>query len=415
MKINRHSVLFKINVVFILIFVILLFFYFSAYRIINRIETFHFIKKVIFLAKKNKLTDENFLEISLIKNRKDILKILKGGKYLLKRNPPRVSYILSLLIYKGNEYIYLKSKIGKSDFLLERRPKAYGRLEILTAAWLGLDFVLILLYLSIYRSINPLGKLRNKIEEFKNGNIDVNLDGYIDRKDEIGYVAKELKGAIDNVKKTINTRTWFIRNIAHELKTPITKGKIALELLKDEDENRKKVFADIFIRLETLINELFSSEKIAAGNKEINLTSFNFQDAINRAKELLLVKQDENIEIMLDVEYAVKADFDLLSIAVKNLIENGIKFSDNKKVTVEIKNGILSFTNTGNKPYIPEEAIFEPFLKDTNIKNKDGFGLGLYITKQILEKHGLKIKYEYLKGENVFSIDLHKIIYVKTL
>lgn len=415
MKINRHSVLFKINVAFILIFVILLFFYFSAYRIINRIETFHFIKKVIFLAKKNKLADENFLEISLIKNRKDIFKILKGGKYLLKRNPPRISYILSLLIYKGNEYIYLKSKIGKSDFLLERRPKAYGRLEILTAAWLGLDFVLILLYLSIYRSINPLGKLRNKIEEFKNGNIDVNLDEYIDRKDEIGYVAKELKGAIDNVKKTINTRTWFIRNIAHELKTPITKGKIALELLKDEDENRKKVFADIFIRLEMLINELFSSEKIAAGNKEINLTSFNFQDAINRAKELLLVKQDENIEIMLDVEYAVKADFDLLSIAVENLIENGIKFSDNKKVTVEIKNGILSFTNTGNKSSIPEEAIFEPFLKDTNIKNKDGFGLGLYITKQILEKHGLKIKYEYLKGKNVFSIDLHKIIYVKTL
>lgn len=255
--------------------------------------------------------------------------------------------------------------------------------------------------------------LKNKIEEFKNGDVDINLDPYTGRKDEIGYVAKEFKEAADSVKKTLNARTWFIRNIAHELKTPITRGRIALELLKNEDESKKKVFTDIFTRMEMLINELFSSEKIAAGNKELNLTLCNLSDVINRAEEFLFVNDgdnDKNIEVIADGDYSVNADFELLSIAIKNLIDNAIKFGDDKKVTVGIKNGFLSFINKGNKPAIPKDLMFEPFLKDADIKNKDGFGLGLYITKQILEKHGLKIEYKYTEGKNIFSIDLRAII-----
>lgn len=58
--------------------------------------------------------------------------------------------------------------------------------------------------------------------------------------------------------------------------------------------------------------------------------------------------------------------------------------------------------------------MFEPFLKDISLKNKDGFGLGLYITKQILEKHGLIITYKYKDNKNIFSIDLNKILYSKS-
>ncbi len=414
MKINIHSILFKINIAFLLIFIILLFSIFFAYRIVTRIETFHFIRKTVFLAKKNKWGDGKFLGIHIINNKKTVLKILESGKLLLKRKPPRLKYTLSLLLFKGIEYIYLKSKTGRSDFLLKRNSGAYYRQEILLAIALSLCFLLILLYISIYRSIRPLSGLRNKIEAFKNGDVDVNLDAYTGRKDEIGYIAKEFKEAVDSVKKTLNARTWFIRNIAHELKTPITKGKIALELLKNEDENRKKVFADIFTRMETLINELFSSEKIAAGNRELNLTLCDLDDVIDRAKEFLFVNEseggDKNIEVTADRNYSVKADFELLSIAVKNLIDNAIKFGDNEKVTVHIRNGILSFINAGNKPAISESMMFEPFSKDANIKNKDGFGLGLYITKRIFEEHGLKIEYKYIRNENIFSIDLHPII-----
>ena len=413
MKINRHSVLFKINIVFILSFAVLLFFYLFAHKIINRVETFKFIRKAVFLVKKNKLKDSEVFGVNLIKNQKSINKILKNGKIILKKNPPRLDYTLNLLSFNGNKYLYFRSKTGKINLLLKRISGVNERQNILLAAWIGLNVILILLYISIFRSIRPLKKLRDNIEEFKNGNINVNLTDYASRKDEIGFLAKEFKEAIDNLKKTMNTRIWFIRNIAHELKTPITKGKIALELLKDEDENKKRIFSDIFNRLEMLINELFAAEKIAAGNEILNTTVCSLTSVINRANELLFVKNDGAINVVSDnPDYTVKGDCELLSIGIKNLMDNAVKFKANGKsaVTVSIKKGVLSIINEGARPPISEDVMFEPFSKEINTKNKDGFGLGLYITKQIIEKHGLKIIYEYTGGKNIFTIDLNKIL-----
>ncbi|RZV40342.1 MAG: HAMP domain-containing histidine kinase [Candidatus Acidulodesulfobacterium acidiphilum] len=412
MKINRHSVLFKINIVFILSFAVLLFFYLFAHKIINRVETFKFLRKAVFLVKKNKLKDAEMFGINLLKNKKNIDKILKNGKIILRRNPPRLNYTLNLLSSGGNKYLYFKSKTGTTNLLLQRISGINERQNVLLAAWIGLNVILILLYISIFRSIRPLKKLRDNIEEFKNGNIYVDLGGYASRKDEIGFLAKEFKEAVDNLKKTMNTRVWFIRNIAHELKTPITKGKIALELLKDEDENKKRIFSDIFNRLEMLINELFAAEKIAAGSEILNMNACSLKDVIDRATELLFVKNDGIISVISDnTNYTVKADCELLSIAIKNLLDNAVKFKTNEEsaVTVNIEKGVLNIINEGAKPSISEDAMFEPFAKDINAKNKDGFGLGLYITKQIIEKHGLKIIYEYTGGKNIFKIDLNKI------
>jgi two-component system OmpR family sensor kinase len=379
------------------------------------------------LVKKNKLTDSKFSEIDLIKNKKIIKKILKNGKLIFKRTPPNINYTLTLLKFNGSEYVYLKSKTNKAYFLVKRNT-GIDIQEILLAAWLSLNLILAFLYISIYRSIHPLSKFRNKMEEFKKGDINIDLDEYIQRKDEIGYIAKEFKEAINNVKKTLNTRVWFIRNVAHELKTPITKGKIALELLKNEDEDKKRIFSDIFTRLEMLINELFATEKIVISDTMLNLAPCNFADVINRAEELLFIGNgNSKINIIADEDYIVKADFELLSIAIKNLLDNAIKFSIDKKidkdkdkdkidkkVIINIEKGVLSFINTGQKPSISEELMFEPFLKDISLKNKDGFGLGLYITKQILDKHGLIITYKYKDNKNIFSIDLNKILYSKS-
>jgi two-component system OmpR family sensor kinase len=178
MKINRHSVLFKINIVFILSFAVLLFFYLFAHKIINRVETFKFIRKAVFLVKKNKLKDAEMFGVNLIKNRKNIGNILKNGKIILKRNPPRLDYTLNLFSFNGNKYLYFRSKTGKNNLLLERISGINERQNILLAAWIGLNVILIFLYISIFRSIRPLKKLRDNIEEFKNGNINVNLSGY---------------------------------------------------------------------------------------------------------------------------------------------------------------------------------------------------------------------------------------------
>jgi hypothetical protein len=130
--------------------------------------------------------------VNLIKNKKNIDKILKNGKIILRRNPPRLNYTLNLLSSGGNKYLYFKSKTGTTNLLLQRISGINERQNVLLAAWMGLNVILILLYISIFRSIRPLKKLRDNIEEFKNGNIYVDLGGYASRKDEIGFFGERI-------------------------------------------------------------------------------------------------------------------------------------------------------------------------------------------------------------------------------
>lgn len=404
---NRHSVLFKINIVFILSITILLLFFILVRKIINKTERIHFIRQTVFLAKTGTIRENKSNGIILVKNSKTEKMILKTGTVVFKKKMPRLHYHIELLKFKGNEYLYLRSKSG--NILVKRNGSANAQ-KILLFVWAGLNFILAFLYIGIYRSIRPLSKFREKMEEFKKGDMNIDLGEYAERKDEIGYIARELKDAVYNIKRNLNARVWFIRNIAHELKTPITKGKIALELLENEKADKKIIFSNIFARLELLINELFTAEKIAITDVKLNIAPCSLGDIIGKAGALLFSDNlISHIDLTVDKDYIIRADSEMLVIAVKNLLDNGIKFSVDKRVTVKIEKGVLTFINSGSKPAISEELIFEPFLKDQSVKNNDGFGLGLYITKQILEKHGLSIIYSYKEGKNIFFIDINPL------
>ena len=405
---NRHSVLFKINIVFIIIFTILLSFFILVRRAINRTEMFHFIRQTVFLAKTGAIRENKSNSIIPVKSRKTEDVILKRGTVVFKKRMPKLRYYIELLKFNGGEYLYLQSKSGN---ILVKRNESANPQRILLFVWAGLNLILVFLYIGIYRSILPLSKFREKMEEFKKGNMNIDLEEYVKRKDEIGYIARELKDAVNNIKRNLNARVWFIRNIAHELKTPITKGKIALELLENEKADKKKIFSNIFARLELLINELFAAEKIAIAGVKLNMSPCSLDDIIGKAETLLFTDNlDSKVGLTADRDYIIRGDSEMLVIAVKNLLDNGIKFSGDKSVAVKIEKGILTFANSGNKPSISEDLIFEPFLKDQSVKNKDGFGLGLYITKQILEKHGLGIIYCYKEGKNIFSIDINSLL-----
>jgi two-component system OmpR family sensor kinase len=108
--------------------------------------------------------------------------------------------------------------------------------------------------------------------------------------------------------------------------------------------------------------------------------------------------------------YKAELDFDMFSVAVKNLMDNAIKFSFDKKVVIDVKDNKISFINKGKIPSIEQKLFFEPFAKETSQENKDGLGLGLYITKFIIDKHNLNIYYHQEEDKNIFTIDLKNVI-----
>ena len=254
--------------------------------------------------------------------------------------------------------------------------------------------MLFLFYISIFRSISPIKALEKKVKLFGEG--DFGVDCSSDRKDEIGNLANSFDSSIKRLKELMDARMLFLRNAAHELKTPLTKGMIALEL--PDGEKKSKSLKGVFIRLNTLIGELLNIEKITSGNLKLILEEKRLIDIIFNVEALLFLEKNtlsHNIK-----NERVKVDWSLYSLAIKNLVDNGIKYSKNSKVTIEIKNGYFYVINQGEKLNKPLEYYLEPFSKDNT--NQQGFGLGLFIVNHIFKAHNSKLRYIHENGCSKF-------------
>ena len=97
----------------------------------------------------------------------------------------------------------------------------------------------------------------------------------------------------------------------------------------------------------------------------------------------------------------LEVNFKLFSIAVKNLIDNAIKYSPEKKVTIKTEDENIIFENKGEGLKYSLNEYFEPFFSNED-KSKDSFGLGLYIVHNILKANSYSLEYEYIDGINRF-------------
>lgn len=220
-------------------------------------------------------------------------------------------------------------------------------------------------------------------------------------KDEIAEVSNEFDKAVKKIKAMISSRAIFIRNITHELKTPITKGQLSLEFL--EDSRTKEVLQNVFVRLGLLTREIVQIENITACDCNINKKVYHLTDILDNAADLLFLEPGEiknNIEGRV-----VEVDFELMSIVFKNLIDNAMKYSEDSDVQVRLDGDELAFCSRGERLEHPLEYYTQPFTKcDTNLN--ESFGLGLYIVNYILNKHDFSFSYRHENGINSFVIDL---------
>ena len=96
-------------------------------------------------------------------------------------------------------------------------------------------------------------------------------------------------------------------------------------------------------------------------------------------------------------------DFKLFSIAIKNMIDNAIKYSTDKKVKIVADSKKIEFINRGKELKKNLEYYKEPFSSEGN--QKESFGLGLYIVDSILEAHKIKLSYKHVDGCNIFAFE----------
>ena len=105
---------------------------------------------------------------------------------------------------------------------------------------------------------------------------------------------------------------------------------------------------------------------------------------------------------MIQSDLNIKVDFKLFTVAIKNMIDNGIKYSDDNFVKISANFKSIQFASLGQK--LPNELSYyiEPFTQGEKY-SPQSFGLGLYIVDSILDAHNMKLQYEYSNGYNIFK------------
>jgi len=334
--------------------------------------------------------DEAYLEsqnVSLVKDKAQEVQIERYFKEKGKYKKYAVdTYRLQRIILINNDRFKL--------FLENKNKPRYPVKRIIVFA-IVLLFILFL-YLWIVQSLKPLSELKEKIKTFSEGNLDIRCAS--DKDDEIAEVANEFDHAVTMIRELIQSRQLFLRAIMHELKTPIAKGRLMSEMLPDE-KSRARMHS-IFERMNLLIDEFAKIEKITSRNFDLHISPYKMSDLAEASIDILMVENPERlVTIEIEEDYIVKADFELFTLAMKNLLDNAIKYSTDKHVIVKIQKDRVEIINKGEA--LPEtiENYFKPFHT-----SKSGLGLGIYIVKSILDIHHMELTYRYEEGNNIFTV-----------
>ena len=350
-------------------------------------------------------------KLFLVKDKKKETKIIDGATVLKEEGIKSVKSTLML----GPEGLYRKNTVGKLNAsMLEDENMIYFKIQTpvgsilikdealqpysslnLMYAYSTIFTIITLSFILILQKLRPLIRLRKKIALFGNG--DMKISFRTNCIDEIGLVSNELESAREKIDNLLTARTLFLRNLMHELKTPIAKGTIATQML--DSEKQKKRFTSIFSRLEALVTEFALIEEVTSVEDKSEFSEYRLVDVIDGAIDMAMVER-ECVSVQVAGDVKVTLSYRLYTTAIKNMIDNAMKYSPNKHITILIKHNELCFENSGERLNHPLYYYIEPFTKDNPSKNS--FGLGLYLVDSILKVHGQVLAYEYEDGINRF-------------
>jgi Na+/proline symporter/nitrogen-specific signal transduction histidine kinase len=229
----------------------------------------------------------------------------------------------------------------------------------------------------------------------------------------------ELRAANERLKELDRLKDEFLSTVSHELRTPLTSIQSLAEILRDypdTDEQQKQKFLGIMIkeiqRLARLINQVLNFQKIESGRMQWQIGSVDLrkviEDAVAASSQLVTNKQ---IRLQVDLPDAVPAiigDRDQLIQAMVNLISNAVKFCEEKTGVIAIalarRGDTLRVSVRDNGVGISaadQKVIFEQFrqVATAGRGRPPGSGLGLTITRRIIEFHGGRISVESEPGQ----------------
>ena len=396
---RRHSVFFKLHTFFIIASIVLVLLLTSAYQEQEIQRQTVFVHRSIELS--NSLEQIQQLTCDAQNTKLDML----GFKSINSLNPKAKRLILApylddklrlneihVSIFRDqNGIVYALVREHCTMFYRDTAEgETYYFVWILFFALMG---GLISIYLLLWRNLLPLKHLYEQIKRYGEGK---EIHHTINNgKDEIALISNAFHGALEKQHKLKSSRELFLRNIMHELKTPIMKGKLIVEL--QEPSSNTTLLGKLFTRMEHLIIQMAQIEKMHAFH--LKRTDTSLHSMISTAMEHLVI-DSQNIKMDV-IDQILYVDEELFTSALQNLIDNAVRHAVSLPIQIHCDGKKICITNSGEPLKRPVEESLQAFVTE---KSEGGLGLGLYIAQSVCELHDFDLMYDYEQGIHSFCI-----------
>ena len=271
--------------------------------------------------------------------------------------------------------------------------------------FVGLGGVFVLLYFGIQRLFRPVAMMSEQVRRIGEGDLQQSIE--VPDKGELGSLATGINRMSLQIKSMLESKSALLLAISHELRSPLTRMRVNLELLEDSD--LKSNLIDDTREMEALLAAILESEKLASGHAPLSLQKVELASLIEN--ELVSYPQRDRISAhLMPVEISI--DELRFKLMLKNLVDNALHYSRDDQAMIQIElhrqgnTAILEVCDQGIGIASAEiskltEAFYRPDV--ARQRNTGGYGLGLYFCRLIIDAHrgNLRIESEPGKGTRV--------------
>ena len=367
------------------------------------------------------ITNDTRIHRQLIDMNNDGTDTFRIGKDEGVFSSPHLAYATPIIGEDGENYgnVFVCSSSMIMTDLIQRISKAI----VMAVLWVMMA-ALIAVYFITEKITGPLKKISTAAKQFASGKFDTRVE--VSGSDEVAELAVAFNNMAESLDNYDSMRNTFISNVSHDLRTPMTSisgfvdGILDGVIPPEKYDYYLTIISSEVKRLSRLVSTLLDISKIQAGERKFTMAPF---DICEMSRQIVISFEKTIEEKRLDVEFncdddniSVLADRDAIYQIMYNLCDNAVKFSkEGGLLRISInrqKNKKLRISVYNEGAGIPENDIpyvFERFYKSDKSRglNKTGVGLGLYISKTIIDAHKEKIWVESENGKNCeFSFTL---------
>jgi signal transduction histidine kinase len=276
----------------------------------------------------------------------------------------------------------------------------------LTPVIVGFALVLVMLtYLAVRWLFTPIGAIQRGARQIGQGHFDHRITAV--RNDQLGDLAADINRMADDVQRMLDAKRQLLLGISHELRSPLSRVRLALALAEDSPENRG-VLSDV-AEMEKIIATLLEAERLNTRHATLRITSVFARQLVDRMVNDYFSGQRERIRVSGPEDLRVQVDEARVTLMLKNLVSNALRYTPADHGTVDIdfesRDGCWQISVSDQGPGIaPDQAarIGEPFFRGDPSRTRDtgGSGLGLYLARLVANAHdgSLELDRSFLGG-----------------